>query len=60
MKVLAAAYLNEPELAHRVSIAKVNADKWHELGSMYGVQGFPTIMWLPRGGQEIDARPYVD
>lgn len=59
MKILGAAYLNEPSLANRVTIAKVNADEWHELGSTYGVQGFPTIMWIPRGGKAVDARQYV-
>lgn len=58
MKILGAAYLNEPSLANRVTIAKVNADEWHELGSTYGVQGFPTIMWIPRGGKAVDARQY--
>lgn len=60
MKVLAAAYLNDPSLSNRVTLAKVNADKWHEIGATYGVEGFPTIMWLPRGGKEVDARPYVE
>ncbi|KAI8108817.1 hypothetical protein M9435_005234 [Picochlorum sp. BPE23] len=58
MKTLGGAYLQEPSLADQVVIAKVNADKYHELGSIYGVQGFPTIMWLPRGKSEVDARPY--
>ena len=59
MKILGASYLQDPSLADQVIVAKVNADKWSELGSMYGVEGFPTLMWLPRGKTEVDARPYA-
>ncbi|KAI9224193.1 thioredoxin-like protein [Blastocladiella britannica] len=32
-----------------VVIAKVNADTHRELGSRFGVQGFPTLKWFPKG-----------
>lgn len=31
---------------NKVSIAKVDADAHRELGSRYGVQGFPTLKWF--------------
>jgi protein disulfide-isomerase A6 len=33
----------------KVVIAKVNADAHRELGSRYGVKGFPTLLWFPNG-----------
>ncbi|KAJ3340617.1 hypothetical protein HDU93_006732 [Gonapodya sp. JEL0774] len=32
-----------------VVIAKVDADKHKDLGSKFGVSGFPTIKWFPKG-----------
>jgi protein disulfide-isomerase A6 len=39
----------DPKLSSRVVIAKCNADSHRSLGEKYGVQGFPTIKYLPRG-----------
>jgi protein disulfide-isomerase A6 len=33
----------------QVLIAKVDADAHRELGSRYGVKGFPTLKWFPQG-----------
>ncbi|KAG0377646.1 hypothetical protein BGX24_005715 [Mortierella sp. AD032] len=38
----------------QVLIAKVDADAHRELGSRYGVKGFPTLKWFPKG---IDGEP---
>jgi len=35
-----------------IVIAKVNADKERALGSKYGVTGFPTLKWFPKGSTE--------
>eukprot|EP01027_Heterolobosea_sp_BB2_P023834 GEZU01035857.1.p1 GENE.GEZU01035857.1~~GEZU01035857.1.p1 ORF type:complete len:386 (-),score=184.82 GEZU01035857.1:10-1113(-) len=35
-----------------IVIAKVNADTHKELGSKYGVRGFPTIKFFPKGSTE--------
>ncbi|KAI8071633.1 thioredoxin-like protein [Gongronella butleri] len=32
-----------------VIIAKVNADDHRDLGAAFGVQGFPTLKWFPKG-----------
>lgn len=32
-----------------VVIAKVDADKHRDLGSRFGVQGYPTLKWFPKG-----------
>ncbi|KAF2673817.1 disulfide isomerase [Microthyrium microscopicum] len=47
---------------NKVSIAKVDADNHKELGSRYGVQGFPTLKWFDgekvedyNGGRDLDA-----
>ncbi|KAI7871642.1 thioredoxin-like protein [Spinellus fusiger] len=34
---------------NQVIIAKVNADSHRDLGSAYGVKGFPTLKWFPKG-----------
>lgn len=47
--------LGEKVLAARVSdvvIAKVNADAHRDLGSKFGVRGFPTIKFFPKGSKE--------
>jgi hypothetical protein len=41
-----------------VVIAKVDADKHRELGSRFGVQGFPTLKYFPKGSTEPEE--YVD
>jgi len=41
---LAAAFANEPE----VTIAKLDADAHKDLGSKYGVSGFPTLKWFTK------------
>ncbi|KAF9933945.1 hypothetical protein FBU30_003889 [Linnemannia zychae] len=33
----------------KVLIAKVDADAHRELGSRYGIKGFPTLKWFPNG-----------
>ena len=47
---LAAAYQNEKE----VVIAKIDADNaaHKELASKYGVSGFPTLKWFPKGSKD--------
>jgi protein disulfide-isomerase A6 len=45
---LANAYANEPN----VVIAKIDADKHREIGGRYGVSGFPTIKFFPKGSKE--------
>ncbi|KAL4435932.1 hypothetical protein ABPG77_000694 [Micractinium sp. CCAP 211/92] len=40
---------SDPKLKNRVLIAKVDADAHRELGEKFGVRGFPTIKWFPRG-----------
>jgi len=50
---LAAVYRGENDLV----IAKVDADAHKELGSKFGVTGFPTIKYFPKGnkaGQDFD------
>jgi len=39
----------DPKLSSRVVIAKVDADAHRSLGERYGVRGFPTIKYMPRG-----------
>jgi len=48
-KTLGAAVAKDPSLKNRVVIAKVDADKHRSLGERFGVQGFPTLKWFPRG-----------
>ncbi|KAF8977472.1 hypothetical protein BGZ46_007373 [Entomortierella lignicola] len=38
----------------KVLITKVDADAHRDLGSRYGIKGFPTIKWFPRG---VDSDP---
>ncbi|KAL4458829.1 hypothetical protein ABPG75_013694 [Micractinium tetrahymenae] len=40
---------SDPKLKNRVLIAKVDADAHRELGEKFGVRGFPTLKWFPRG-----------
>jgi len=35
----------------KIIIAKVDADKHRELGSRFGVSGFPTLKWFPQGSK---------
>ena len=58
MERVAATYLADPSLMERVTLAKVNADKWHELGSIHDVEGYPTVKWIPRGGKAEDGKTY--
>jgi len=44
---LATLYKNEP-----VVIASVDADNHKDLGSKFGVSGFPTLKWFPAGSKE--------
>jgi len=43
-EVLATTFKNAP-----VKVASVDADKHRELGTRFGVSGFPTIKWFPAG-----------
>jgi protein disulfide-isomerase A6 len=38
----------------KVVIAKVDADAHRELGSRFGIKGFPTLKWFPKG---VDGEP---
>lgn len=58
MERLAAHYLADPSLMERVTLAKVDADQWHELGSIHEVEGFPTVKWIPQGGTSKDGKVY--
>jgi len=63
---LATAFKNE----QNVVIAKIDADKYRDIGSRYGVSGFPTLKWFPKdnkdavayeGGREVnDLVSYVN
>jgi len=57
---LATAFKNDPN----VIIANVDADKHKDLGSRYGVSGFPTLKFFPKGNKEgklySGARELVD
>jgi protein disulfide-isomerase A6 len=46
-EVLATTFAKQP-----VKIASVDADKHRELGSRFGVSGFPTIKFFPAGSKE--------
>ena len=39
-------------LTNSVLIAKVDADSERDLGSRYGVRGFPTLKFFPKGSTE--------
>merc|ERR1719411_1408501 len=45
---VAASFADEPS----VSIVSVDADKYKDLGSKYGVSGFPTLKFFPKGSTE--------
>ncbi|CAG9460508.1 unnamed protein product [Pedinophyceae sp. YPF-701] len=60
-KKLGAAVTADASLRSRVTIGKVNADTHRALGQKFGVQGFPTLMYFPRGVRptsDKDAVPY--
>lgn len=59
LKALGAAVASDPALASRVVIGKVDADKHRELGTRFGVSGFPTIKWFTRGEKVSDPSEYV-
>jgi thiol:disulfide interchange protein len=44
------------ESQHFVSV-KVNAEKRTDLAQRYRVEGFPTILWVDSGGNELDRLP---
>ncbi|KAL3130680.1 hypothetical protein ABBQ38_008070 [Trebouxia sp. C0009 RCD-2024] len=48
-KTLGETVAKDPKLKDSVVIAKVDADKHKSLGEKFGVRGFPTIKWFPRG-----------
>ncbi|KAI9477905.1 MAG: thioredoxin-like protein [Benjaminiella poitrasii] len=43
---LADSYAHQKD---HVIIAKIDADQHRQTGSLYGVQGFPTLKWFPKG-----------
>jgi len=45
---LAKAYSNEAD----VVIANIDADKYRSIGERYGVSGFPTIKFFPKGSKQ--------
>ena len=49
MKALGAAVAADASLSSRVVVAKVDADLHRELGSRFGVSGFPTVKIFRRG-----------
>ena len=48
-KVLGEKVLADPSLSSRVSVAKVNAESERALAEKFGVRGYPTIKYFPRG-----------
>lgn len=48
-KSLGKSVQKDPRLKNSVVIAKVDADKHKSLGEKFGVRGFPTLKWFPRG-----------
>jgi len=44
---VASSFVGEPG----VTVAKIDADKWKEIGSRYKVTGFPTIKFFPKGNK---------
>jgi protein disulfide-isomerase A6 len=48
-KTLGEMVQSDPALKGRVVVAKVNADEHRSLGERFGVSGFPTIKYFPRG-----------
>jgi len=40
-----------------VVIAKIDADKYRDIGGRYGVTGFPTLKWFPKGNKD-EPEPY--
>lgn len=49
IKELGAEIAKDDRLKERVVVAKADADKHRQLGETFGVQGFPTIKFVPRG-----------
>jgi len=45
---VANVYANEPN----VVVAKIDADKYKDIGGKYGVSGFPTLKWFSRNNKE--------
>jgi len=51
---LGAAFANE----RNVVVAKLDADKHRAVGSKYGVTGFPTLIWFPKGDDKTESVNY--
>jgi len=49
-EIVATAFKGQP-----VKIANVDADKHRDLGSRFGVSGFPTLKYFPAGSKEAEA-----
>jgi protein disulfide-isomerase-like protein len=45
---VAQAFANEPN----VVVAKIDADKYREIGEKHGVSGFPTLKWFGKNNKE--------
>jgi protein disulfide-isomerase A6 len=52
---LADAYVKDKE---KVTIAKVDADAHRDLGGRFGVTGFPTLKFFPKGGDVKSPKDY--
>ncbi|KTW32587.1 protein disulfide-isomerase domain [Pneumocystis jirovecii RU7] len=59
-KNLAPVYDEVGELCHgkNIIIARIDADKYHEFGSKFGVKGYPTLMWFESNSKV--GNPYKD
>lgn len=57
-KALAESVQKDPRLKNSVVIAKVDADKHKSLGEKFGVRGFPTLKWFPRGKPVTSPQDY--
>ena len=42
-----------------VSITRVDADKYKDIGQRFKVQGFPTLFWIPAGKVSFCGRPHL-
>lgn len=51
LKRLGSAYVKDPKLHSEIVIVKVDADAHRDLGGRFGVQGFPTFKYFPKGSK---------
>jgi protein disulfide-isomerase A6 len=55
---LAAAVAADKDLSSRVTVAKADADAHRAVGDKFGVAGFPTLKFVPRGRRADAAESY--